>query len=730
MFELKEFFIEGHNHDKSHVILHITEPSSNDVKKGYFFALAEIQNGGRDEIIEMEKIFDDLEKSYYSTQDSKEKTALELSLEFINRRAQEVLKESDAEIDCFVGVLEDFHITFSTHGSPLGVLFYSKEGKLGHLSIIDPEETSGRQFFSSLTEGDLNMGDSLLIATPQINEFFSVERLEKLILTRSTHESVDHIHKVLKQLRSGNSYGGALFKNIDDNPPEKVIKKTRDLQKGSVASIDSLVQREKDTASTLSPPLFHDTREKVKNYMDEKKETLNTPATRTSKLRRENREESKTTDIILMVGRGLLSTLRSIIFIFVGLFRIFQSFFSALFYLITNRGGQREHVIRNFQTSFTRKISAIKHLPLISKILLILVGVSLLGFGGSVVYLRHTHEKQVESQQYNTLVSTIEEKKNAAEASLLYNDETRALSLIQEAQGYVEQIPKDSPEKEQKAAALLAELQATLSKLQKMTVVTPELKADLATVNPNAKADHFIRLDTSLVISGTNDNSFYFVNLTNNEIKTQLHDTLPTLGSSATPKEQDKAIFIRENDKLAKLDKTTLAFTDQTIAFPSINVKLQAIGLYNRRLYSLDVNNNQIFKHSETLTGYDKGTPWITDGSVDVRDGVSLTIDGDLYILKSNGSIIKLAGGKPQDFEITGVLPALTSPKEIWTSSDAKNIYILEPNQKRIVVLDKQGKFIKQYTSPNWQSPASMSIDEKEKKVYVLDSNKIYSFGL
>lgn len=731
MLELKEFFIEGHNHDKSHVILHITEPSTNDVKKGYFFALAEIKNGGRDEIIEMEKIFDDLEKSYYNTQDSAQKTALELSLEFINRRAQEVLKESEAEVDCFVGVLEDFHLTFSTHGSPVGVLFYSKDGKLDHLSIIDPEENDKRQFFSSLTEGDLHTSDSLLIATPQISEFFSLERLEKLILTHSTGESVDHIQKVLKQLRSGNSYGGALFQNIETYTPEKIDRKPRDVSKGSVASIDSLVQREKETASTLSPPLFHDTREKMKTYMGERKEAtqINTP--RNSKMvQHGNQSENRTSDIILMIGRGLLSTLRGIIFVFISVLRFFQSVFSSLFFLITNRGGQREHIIRNFKISSKRKIDSLKHLPVVSKVLLILALVSLVAFFGSIAYLRMNHTKEVKNQEYDNLVTTIEEKKNAAEASLLYNDETRALSLIQEAQGYVEQIPKDSPEKEQKAAALLSELQATLSKLQKMTVVNPEIKTDLLASNPNAKADRLIRTGDTLLISGKEDTNFYFLSLTNNEVKTQLHDTLPNLGFNATPKEQDKVIFIRENDKLAKLDKTTLGFNDQTITFPVINTKLQAIGLYNRRLYSLDTNNNQIFKHNETLTGYDKGNPWLTDASIDVRDAISFAIDGDIYLLKSAGSILKLTAGKLQNFELTGIIPALSAPKEIWTSSDSQNIYILEPSQKRIVMLDKQGKFLKQFTSPGWQSPVSMSIDEKEKKIYVLDTNKVYSFGL
>lgn len=740
--ELKEFFVEGHEHDTSHVILNITEPSNDDTTKGHFFALAEVKNGSRDEIIELEKIFDDLEKSYYNTQNTTEKNSLELSLEFINRRAQEVMGNSEAEVDCIVGILENFHLIFSTHGSPRGILFYTKNGTLEHISIVDTEEHP-KHFFSSLTEGDLHPGDTLLIATPQSTEFFSPERLEKLILTRSTEESAEHIQKVLKQLRSGLSYGGVIFHSTAKQPEAPIVKKNKPDQ-GSVASIDSLLKKEKNTAATLSPPLFHETREKVKSFFESEEQEDDTkpktgihqtPHHKDAPLEKNSPDHEpvknqQKTDIILSFGKILVLGIKGILFFFIAIFQFFKSIFYGIFLLITNRHGGREHVLRNIRLSLQSKKEYIRHLPLLSKILLSVVVLSFCVFLGSVSYLKMHKLQTAQNEQNNNLLTAIEDKKNAAEASLLYNDTDRALSLIGEAQTYIAELPQKTDEEKQKVEALQKEISETLSKLQKTTVVNSELLADLSTKNPGANVNKMIKLNNALIINGVNDNNLYTVALDTKEITVQLHDTIAALGVSTAPKELDKIVFVSGENALAEFDTKTKSLIQKDIAFPVPSGKLISLAMYNRKLYTLDVTNNQIFKHSETLTGYDKGLAWITEPSFDIKNAVSIAIDGDMFVLKADGSILKFTSGKLVPFVLSTLLPPLTNPNLLWTSSDATHVYILETTQKRIILTDKNGKFEKQFTSPEWIAPSSFVVDEKGKKIYVLDGTKIYTFGM
>jgi len=53
----------------------------------------------------------------------------------------------------------------------------------------------------------------------------------------------------------------------------------------------------------------------------------------------------------------------------------------------------------------------------------------------------------------------------------------------------------------------------------------------------------------------------------------------------------------------------------------------------------------------------------------------------------------------------------------------------LEPTNKRLVIIDKTGKMVKQYTADEWIGPTGFQVDEKKQRVYILDDNKIYIFN-
>ena len=111
--------------------------------------------------------------------------------------------------------------------------------------------------------------------------------------------------------------------------------------------------------------------------------------------------------------------------------------------------------------------------------------------------------------------------------------------------------------------------------------------------------------------------------------------------------------------------------------------------MYNRKLYLVDTAHQQIYKHSLTQTGYDKGSAWVKDASVNLTNAVSIAVDGDVFVLNKNGEILKLVGGEKQAFAIVGLEPPLKAPTFIWTYNNINNLYILEPDAKRVVVTDK-----------------------------------------
>ncbi|HAZ16955.1 MAG TPA: hypothetical protein DCY49_03565 [Candidatus Jacksonbacteria bacterium] len=99
-------------------------------------------------------------------------------------------------------------------------------------------------------------------------------------------------------------------------------------------------------------------------------------------------------------------------------------------------------------------------------------------------------------------------------------------------------------------------------------------------------------------------------------------------------------------------------------------------------------------------------------------------------MLLPSGNIIKYLSGKPETFVLSKIDPWFSSPTRIVTNADMKNIYILDPQSKRLVVITKSGEVINQYTSNVFDDLRDVVIDESKQMAYLLNNKKIYAIAL
>ncbi|MBU2542526.1 hypothetical protein KJ785_03130 [Patescibacteria group bacterium] len=744
ILELQEFFVEGNSQEKSHVLLHITEPSSaEERKKGYFFALAEINNGTMEQIEHMQQMIDDLESGYYETDETLEKNAFETTLEYINRRGHHLLQYKNSAINCLVGVLRNHEIFFAYHGLPQAFLFYkNKEGILEQIDIMDGQEQGENEdyLFSAIIQGNVNIGDYFYITTPHTSDFFTHDRIKKIVGTRNIKQSTEHIQKVLNDLNSSLSFGGIIMHYPKEMP--MTGKSSIYLKKGSDASINQMLAREKNTREIMSPPFLGNLKKRINKFKKERPKNKQEKIIENKKLlskkrgvietnfRPRQKQESIVNTIMVTIGKtivmgvvGLSKLLKKIALTTVrGLIMIIL--------LITNKDNKRRDVIKNIKNNIDEKKEKFYELPMSSKILFFSSIILVVVFFVSIGVFKIKENTAVKKQTYINYVQAVIDKKNAADASIIYGDNKRALDLLQEAKNIIVELPNEKKEEKDKISELTNNIDSVLLKLQKLSTIEPEIIFDLTEINPEAQAEQLVKIDNTLIAFGKNDKLFYKINLLDNTKESKEHSNISNLLHSSAPKEDDMIIFVSGDDTIAQYNKESSLVSEKNIAYPNNNVKLADIFIYNRRLYSLDPSNNQIYRHSQTQTGYDKGVVWLKDNLVDIKDSVSLAVDGDLFVLKQNGEIVKLTGGQKEDFTITGLNPALGNPTKIWTYNGLDNIYVLEPTNRRVVVLDKQGKMLNQYTAITWQNPTDMVVEEENKIIYVLDSNKVYKFGL
>lgn len=167
------------------------------------------------------------------------------------------------------------------------------------------------------------------------------------------------------------------------------------------------------------------------------------------------------------------------------------------------------------------------------------------------------------------------------------------------------------------------------------------------------------------------------------------------------------------------------------------------LATYAGNIYILSGKNGQVWRYRNTGTRYSKGTAMISEPeAVGSTNSVSVAIDGAVYLLKSDGTVLKFLSNKlVSDFALKNV-PALSQklmrPKQIITSESINSIYILDAGDAagtfstaKVMEFGKNGNFIREYAFPkNFTDVRGIDINQKDKKLWVLNESTVYEFNI
>lgn len=162
---------------------------------------------------------------------------------------------------------------------------------------------------------------------------------------------------------------------------------------------------------------------------------------------------------------------------------------------------------------------------------------------------------------------------------------------------------------------------------------------------------------------------------------------------------------------------------------PYDDLSFQQLNSFNSNLYFWDEKNNQIIRYR-----YVGDSNWIgpeswLDKSIFLSEDSkikSITIDKSIWILKDN-SIDRYFGGQFQESLSLNIFPPVENLTKILTLPDSSYLYLLEPDNQRVIVLDRtSGKILKQYQSQKFKNLKDIAVSKEEKKIYLLCGLQIY----
>jgi len=741
--ELHEFFVEGGNREKSHVLIHITEPSTPEEKaKGYFFVIAEQNQATSKDVVYLQDIVDEIEAKYYEAPESINENPLETVLKIINRK--NVSFSENLKMSCLVGVVRQEQIVFSFCGEPKMMLIYpSKDGNYKKINLINKNEENEHQLFSQLVEGKVTPKDFIFIATPGLSQFFDDDRLMKIVSTRMSRQSAEHIERVLSDIKNETSFGGMIINLKEELLPISSAKKRAIAKGGSVKSLNNLLATERHTSATLSPSLFPKINRQQNNIENQPaigQRFSETPDAeiKSSHLRQYQARPAKVEnqdifrEYLLLFAKkiwmGIVFIGQIIWYLIIIIFKAIVAIgnYSALLFLvITNYQNRRRNITDNWIKDYNELKKHIKNLPKATKIFTLASFSTLVIFVFGLFYIHINKINTEKEKQSADIIRQIIDHKNQAENAMIFKEDEKVISQTIEAKQLLSQL--DCKKYDEQCTELSKQLDNLLSQVRKEVAANSDLLFDMSQNNFNLK--YLAKINNKILALSQNTSTVAIFDLLTKQHKT-VHLEVSSLNDITIPKENDYVLILANNKDLITYNTSDDSFKTIDVSYNKNNVQISNILIYNRRLYSLDTFNNQIYKHDSIKNGFDMGKDWLKDLSINIKDSESMTIDGDLFISNKNGEITKINAGNKQAFNISGLDPALKNGGEIWTYTDKKFIYLLDSEQKRLIVMDKDGRVNRQITSKDWNNPTGMAIDEQNKRAFILDSDRLLQINL
>lgn len=152
---------------------------------------------------------------------------------------------------------------------------------------------------------------------------------------------------------------------------------------------------------------------------------------------------------------------------------------------------------------------------------------------------------------------------------------------------------------------------------------------------------------------------------------------------------------------------------------------------YGGNLYLLDSAKSRIWKYIATEKGFSEVSEYLNPDTLpDLSHASGMAVDGGIWTGTRDGKILRFSQGHEETFAPRGVEPALGKTLTVATTEDDKHLYVLDTDNKRVVVLDKDGVYIAQYVWTGNIAPRELFVSEKLKLILLLADGKLYSLEL
>lgn len=581
------------------------------------------------------------------------------------------------------------------------LLHKTKENNYKVINIVEntpklKEADAGRiKIFSSTLAGKIFAHDAVYVSSEIFSNYIPAHKVNKILSTNEMQSAIDYFKSLINSVKN-NSYLTycAIFIKMEAMRPA-------DDRPIAQKSIDALIDTQDRTEKFLTPTFALN----LKDYFG-----------KIAKIFRRGDSGKKLTAPKTQpkVKFGIVK------FVFNAIKIVFASIGRAGIGAIMFISGQKKENPTRGSLADKKKLNAV------NKTILAIVAGLVVCLVGSVFLVKHLQNVKAEKTAYENQLKKIRDEIDNAQLNLIYKNNDNSVILAQKAAEDLLALPQKTSSQKANYSDLSNQLQSIREKLLNIVKIEPRQIAEISE-NGRPASLNTIQISNGKIFVADSSETLRIIDGSGKVAEANAANSGGLLWSAA---EDANLIFITNQGKLLKYDSASQSLLPQTMALGGSGVS--AIRLYNDNLYMLDSSNSRLLKSKASTAGFDAPQSWIKSRKdADLSQAIDIALDGNIYALTSAGRIYKFFAGNQVDFTLGPIEPPISDAKKIKTNLDSAYIYILDNAGKRIVVIDKNGKFSRQFVFDTL--PAAITdfqVDEKGGTLYLISADKVYQIAI
>lgn len=383
---------------------------------------------------------------------------------------------------------------------------------------------------------------------------------------------------------------------------------------------------------------------------------------------------------------------------------------------------ERKPIERLPQTNFLDRMKKIKF----NKNLLLVLGIVVV-LCAVILFVKLSDFETEEKIALRESLSISREALQQAEMFLIQGERESAKEALAKAESAAQKILKSKTEYfRSDARVMLSDIEEKQFQVENAKKSTPNLVADLGVKNDNLDSVGLLALKGNLFV---HDLKKVYKTVRNHVEKGLPVSEKETILAGVAREDQNTLLLLTDAPRIVEYSDglVTPMRTDDDNWKRGIDIKN-----YGRYAYVLSPVENQIWKYERRRANYGAATNY--SQGADLSRAVSFTIDGSIYILSDDGTIQKIFRGEKQDYDFKDLPSVSFSGKnlKIYTNQNLDFIYVLDPNNERILVFVKNDRFAQYKKQILFDLPDARDfvVDETGQKASIVTKDKIYEFSL